>query len=118
MGERINAANFAVDGNVVRELRNRLGLSQNALVDASGVSKAYISLIENGWVRDISQEVASSLAVSLGVKKEQIQSRSKPSRSKEQRPLLDSLKSLRSEVRALDRRLTRIIDSADQEKSK
>lgn len=56
-------------GRVVREQREALGLSQEALAARAGIHRTYVSSIELGKVRvglDIAKKVADGLAVSLG----------------------------------------------------
>lgn len=57
-------------GNRVRELRNRLGISQEALGHEAGLDRTYIASVENGK-RNISivnlEKIAAALNVSLSV---------------------------------------------------
>lgn len=111
MGERINAANFPIDGDVVRDLRTKSDLSLGQLAGAAGLSKATISLVENGRTREISQAAASRLAEALGIKKELIQSNSRTPKSLEDQALRRRLLSLRADLVAFDREVARYLDS-------
>jgi transcriptional regulator with XRE-family HTH domain len=51
-------------GIVVRERREKLGLSQEAFADKAGIHRTYISSIERGKVR-VSIEIAEKLAVAV-----------------------------------------------------
>lgn len=51
-------------GVVIRQRREAVGLSQEALADAAGLHRTYISLLERGQ-RNPSLEVIAALAVGL-----------------------------------------------------
>jgi transcriptional regulator with XRE-family HTH domain len=55
-------------GNVVRQQRERIGLSQEALADGAGIHRTYVSSIELGKVRvglDVAKRVANGLKIPL-----------------------------------------------------
>ncbi|WP_428387551.1 helix-turn-helix domain-containing protein [Mucisphaera sp.] len=54
-------------GELVRRLRRRRGLTLDALAERCGVTKGYLSLIENERVGTPSDEVVNGLAAGLGV---------------------------------------------------
>lgn len=56
----------AAFGRVVRERRERAGISQEELATRSGLHRTYVSMIERG-VRTASIEVVRRLAEALGV---------------------------------------------------
>lgn len=53
-------------GKVVRQYREKLGLSQEGFADVAGIHRTYVSLIERGKVQ-VSIGIAHKLAVALGV---------------------------------------------------
>jgi len=53
-------------GKVVRQYREKLGLSQEDFADVAGIHRTYVSLIERGKVQ-VSIGIAHKLAVALGV---------------------------------------------------
>ena len=55
-----------VFGQVVRQYREKLGLSQEDFADVAGIHRTYVSLIERGKVQ-VSIGIAHKLAVALGV---------------------------------------------------
>ena len=58
----------AIDGQRLRLLRRRHGLTQQALADqAAPVSRSYIARIESGAIRQVSQGLAERLAAALAV---------------------------------------------------
>lgn len=61
-----------LDGKRVRELRKKQGLSQEALVKASGVCRSIISYIETGKLDEVRMKTLNSLANTLGVSTEDI----------------------------------------------
>ncbi|AJO74739.1 transcriptional regulator [Lactiplantibacillus plantarum] len=54
----------------IRELRQKLGLSQSALADKSGVPQTTISAIESGT--NLTYETAKKLARALGVSTDEL----------------------------------------------
>ncbi|MGN5468074.1 helix-turn-helix domain-containing protein [Lactiplantibacillus plantarum] len=54
----------------IRELRQKLGLSQSALADKSGVPQTTISAIESGT--NLTYETAKKLAHALGVSTDEL----------------------------------------------
>ena len=52
-------------GSVLRELRHKRGLSQEALADAAGVDRTFISMLERG-VKQPSLSTLLALATPLG----------------------------------------------------
>jgi ribosome-binding protein aMBF1 (putative translation factor) len=53
-------------GKIVRQQRERLGLSQEALADKAGIHRTYVSSIELGKVR-VGLDVAKKVAKGLGI---------------------------------------------------
>jgi transcriptional regulator with XRE-family HTH domain len=53
-------------GIVLRERRERLGLSQEEFADKAGIHRTYVSSVERGKVR-VSIEIAEKLAIAVGV---------------------------------------------------
>ncbi|MBI5757307.1 MAG: helix-turn-helix transcriptional regulator [Planctomycetales bacterium] len=53
-------------GKVVRQYREKRGLSQEDFADVAGIHRTYVSLIERGKVQ-VSIGIAHKLAVALGV---------------------------------------------------
>jgi transcriptional regulator with XRE-family HTH domain len=51
-------------GIVLRERREKLGLSQEAFADIAGIHRTYVSAIERGKVR-VSIEIAEKLAIAV-----------------------------------------------------
>jgi transcriptional regulator with XRE-family HTH domain len=51
-------------GIVLRERREKLGLSQEAFADKAGIHRTYVSSIERGKVR-VSIEIAEKLAIAV-----------------------------------------------------
>ncbi|WP_145031324.1 helix-turn-helix domain-containing protein [Caulifigura coniformis] len=58
-------------GEVVRQLRLKRGISQEALADEAGLHRTYISLLERG-LRNPSLTVIQQLATALGVRPAQM----------------------------------------------
>jgi transcriptional regulator with XRE-family HTH domain len=56
-----------VDGAQIRTLRENAGLGLTQLANASSISKAYLSLLENGKKSDPSPQVVARIAQALGV---------------------------------------------------
>jgi transcriptional regulator with XRE-family HTH domain len=56
-----------VDGARIRFLRENAGLGVTQLANASSISKAYLSLMENGKKNDPSPQVVARIAQALGV---------------------------------------------------
>jgi transcriptional regulator with XRE-family HTH domain len=56
-----------VSGEQIRFLRENAGLGLTQLADAASISKAYLSLMENGKKTDPSPQVVNRLAQALGV---------------------------------------------------
>ena len=52
-------------GIVLRERREKLGLSQEAFADKAGIHRTYVSSVERGKVR-VSIEIAEKLAIAVG----------------------------------------------------
>ncbi len=56
-----------VDGARIRRLREDSGLGLTQLADSASISKAYLSLLENGKKNDPSPQVVARIAQALGV---------------------------------------------------
>lgn len=56
-----------VDGERIRFLRENAGMGLTQLANASSISKAYLSLMENGKKNDPSPQVVARIAQALGV---------------------------------------------------
>ncbi|MFA4941884.1 MAG: helix-turn-helix transcriptional regulator [Patescibacteria group bacterium] len=54
-------------GQIIKELREKIGLSSKELAEKSGLSPAYISKIENGDSISISLKTSKQLADGLGI---------------------------------------------------
>lgn len=54
-------------GHRIRIARNQRGMTQQALADASGVSRTTLNLLENGLARDIGLEKAEGILAKLGL---------------------------------------------------
>ena len=56
-----------VDGLRIRLFRENAGMGVTQLAEASSISKAYLSLMENGKKTDPSPQVVARIAQALGV---------------------------------------------------
>lgn len=54
-------------GEKVRQTREKLGMNQKQLAEASGITQATISRIESGQVKELKSEALKRLAKALGI---------------------------------------------------
>jgi len=54
-------------GEKVRRMREKLGMNQKQLAEASGITQATISRIESGQVKELKSEALKRLAKALGI---------------------------------------------------
>ena len=54
-------------GEKVKDLREKKGMNQKQLAQASNITQATISRIESGWVKELKSEALKRLAEALGV---------------------------------------------------
>ncbi|HVF69744.1 MAG TPA: helix-turn-helix transcriptional regulator [Xanthomonadales bacterium] len=72
----IPKGSILVDGNNIKSLRERLGLTQEELANQANLDKSFLSRIESGSRKSLKKDKIESLATSFGVSPEDLKLKS------------------------------------------